>query len=227
MSAPSDQRGFALLLVLSVAAVLALLGSQIAAAGRTEALIARNLADRAAMERAADGGVRLAIFHLLGPPEQAWPADGARRMVVVRGIAVSLRIEGQRLGVNPNTATAMELATLLTSAGVDGVAAPGIAFAIVGQRERTSAGRATAFTSAADLAKVPGVTAAIAQRLALLLAFPTAQQTAQPGGAARLTITAAAEDQGGTRAARRATVSLNPADPRRPFRILTWDVPGG
>lgn len=225
MTTPRDQRGFALLLVLSIAAVLALLGARLAAAGKTEALIARNLAIRATMERAADGGVRMAIFRLLGPPEQAWPTDGERRLVMINGVNVSVRIEGEKRGIDPNTAPAAELTAVLTAVGVDGVTAPGLALTIAAFRERRSG--APVFASPADLAKVPGMTPAIAERLKPRLVFPgPTAQAASAGGQQRLTITASVDSPGGNRATRRATVNLSPGDPRRPYRILTWEVPG-
>lgn len=216
---PADQRGFALLLVLSIAAALALIGTQLAAAGRTEALIARNLLNRAIAEQAADGAVRAAIFALAGPPDPSWPTDGQMLRRIVAGIPVTLKIDSKDGRLDPNRATPAELASVLTKAGVDGVAAPGLAFAITGYRQSAPPGK-PAFAKMEDLMQVPGMTDALAQRLRPLLAIGAAQSGA---GQQRLTITATALPPSGGSTSRRAMVTVTPGDPRHPYRILAWD----
>ena len=53
------QRGFALLIVLWTVAFLALLGTQIVAAGRSDTQLADNLKQEAVLEAAADGASRM------------------------------------------------------------------------------------------------------------------------------------------------------------------------
>jgi general secretion pathway protein K len=122
--------GFALLLVLWSLALLALIGTQVSATGRAEALLAANLRAAAMAEAAADGAVHQAIFRLLAPAAQRWPADGLAREVALPGGATALlRIESERGKVNPNLATAPLLQALLQQLGADPRTAAGLAAA--------------------------------------------------------------------------------------------------
>ena len=75
------QRGFALLIVLWTLALLALLGTQLLAAARSDTQLARNLVDSAALEAATDGAVQQAMFGMLEPPPRRWIADGSMHIV--------------------------------------------------------------------------------------------------------------------------------------------------
>lgn len=129
MSAGQD-RGFALLIVLWSMVLLALLGTGIAATGRTDAQLAANLRAAAAAVAAADGAVHQAVFHLLDPT-RPWPADGVPRELRVADARVVLRIEDEGGKVNPNLAPPELLAALLRRVGADGGAADEIATRLV------------------------------------------------------------------------------------------------
>ena len=111
-------RGFALLLVLWTVVLLSLIGTRIAASGRTEALLAANLRDAAVTEAAADGAVYEAAFHLLDAPSRCWAADGAKHVLAMPGgVAVEVRVESEEGKVNPNLASAELLVALLREVG--------------------------------------------------------------------------------------------------------------
>ena len=86
------QRGFALLIVLWSLALLALIGTRLTAAGRTETQIAINLRANATAEALADGAVHEAIFHHIDRSERHWPADGLPRSLSVPGASIDVRI---------------------------------------------------------------------------------------------------------------------------------------
>ena len=189
--------GFALLLVLWSLALLALIGTQVTATGRAEAMLAANLRTAAVAEAAADGAVHQAIFHLLAPAERRWPADGlARELALPGGATALLRVESEQGKVNPNLATAPLLAALLLQLGAEPRTATGLAAAILdwrtaGQRPRPggakepqyrAAGRAWAppgrpFESIDELGLVLGMTPPLLARLAPFLSI---HQGAEP-----------------------------------------------
>ena len=177
-------RGFALLIVLWAVVLLALLATQLTAAGHTELQLAANLRGAAQAEAAADGAVQDAVFHLLDPSDP-WPADGAERVVRVPGGRAALRIEDEAGKINPNTASPELLRALLRRAGAEGRAADGIAAAVVDWRfpgsqgqpggakdaQYRAAGReygpaGAPFRSVAELGAVLGMTPEVLARLA-------------------------------------------------------------
>jgi general secretion pathway protein K len=129
--APAGQRGFALLIVLWTLGLLALLGTQITGAARTQTRLAANLRANAVAEAAADGAARQAVFRLL---QRAWAADGTVYMVRVGAAEVRVRIENLADRINPNSATPAELQGLLTRLGIDQVQATALSQAIADWR---------------------------------------------------------------------------------------------
>ncbi|HKT20344.1 MAG TPA: hypothetical protein VJR47_19980 [Stellaceae bacterium] len=100
---PRCERGFALLLVIWVVALLAVLAAGIAADSSSEAVIARNRMDAAQARTLADAGIALAIQGILDPdPATRWPADGRVQRASFAGgrIAVALQDEGGKIDVN-------------------------------------------------------------------------------------------------------------------------------
>ena len=125
------QEGFALLMVLWTMVPLALLVTQLVAAGRTEVQIAGNQRAGAVAEAAADGAVHAAILHLL---QNAWVPDGQVRMLNVEGAAIEVRVRSEAGKVNPNTAAPEELRALLANLGVEAARAGSLSRAIVDAR---------------------------------------------------------------------------------------------
>lgn len=128
------ERGFALLIVLWTLGLLALLGSQLTAAGRVETRLAANLRANAVVEAAADGAVHEAVLRLL---QGAWRPDGARHALRVGSVAVEVRVEDEAGKVNPNFVLLPVLQALLRNVGLDPTRAASLAAAIVDWRTRT------------------------------------------------------------------------------------------
>jgi len=131
---PQVQHGFALLIVLWTLVLLALLVTQLTAAGRVETRIAANLRSGAVAEAAADGAVYEALFRLLDGSARHWNTDGSvHRISTPNGVAaVTIRNEAGK--VNPNTAPVALLAALLHNVGADPQRAATVAAAIAGWR---------------------------------------------------------------------------------------------
>jgi general secretion pathway protein K len=131
---PSRQAGFALLIVLWTLSLLALLGTQIVAAGRGDAQLARNLLDNATLEAATDGAVQQAIYRLLDTSQRRWAADGTEHVVQVGPAMVSIRLEDEAGKVNPNIASDQLLQSLLMRVGTEPTTAASLAAAIIDWR---------------------------------------------------------------------------------------------
>ena len=180
----SDDRGFALLIVLWSMVLLALLGTRIAASGRVEMQVATNLRNAATAEAAADAAVHEAVFHLLGAGWQRWLLEG-RHHAALPEASVDYRVEDLAGRINVNTAWPELLAALLDKLGVLPDQAASLAAAIVDWRspdqkarprgakaaDYVAAGRSygppgAAFRDPRDLGDVLGMTPAL---LGLLL----------------------------------------------------------
>lgn len=113
------QRGFALLIVLWTLALLALIGTQVTAAGHGETRLATNMRASAVAEEAADGAVFEALFHVLDGSDQHWPADGRPRRIrtALAVIDVTVVDEGRKMTLN-NSSLPM-LRGLLHAVGLD------------------------------------------------------------------------------------------------------------
>ena len=113
------QRGFALLIVLWSMALLALIGTQVTAAGHSEALLASNLRDSAVAEAAADGAVFETVFHLLDGSAAHWPPGGPPHRIRLPQAVVDVTVvdEGRKLPLN--TAPSALMGALLEALGVD------------------------------------------------------------------------------------------------------------
>jgi general secretion pathway protein K len=128
--APRPERGFALLIVLWTLVPLALLITQLAAAGRGEARLTRNLLDAATAEAAADGAVFEAVSRLLDANARHWASDGGSHALRLERTDVAVRIEDESGKINPNEASSDLLTALLRAVGLDTRASAGLALAI-------------------------------------------------------------------------------------------------
>ena len=117
------QRGFALLIVLWTVAFLALLGTQIVAAGRSDTRLADNLRQEAVLEAAAAGAIQNVTFLILGAKDPQFQTYGVMSEVRVGGTPVLVRVENEGDRVNLNTASAVLLRSLIIEVG----GAPGLA----------------------------------------------------------------------------------------------------
>jgi general secretion pathway protein K len=136
------ERGFALLVVLWWTALLALLGTQLATAGRLEAQRAGNLRSAAMARAAADGVLQEAVFHLLDGSPVGWAADGAPHVLPVAGGLARVEIRSEAAKVGLNQASPGLLAALLTRLGTSPRQAAALADAILDWRTATPRRRA-------------------------------------------------------------------------------------
>jgi general secretion pathway protein K len=115
----AGQRGIALLTVLWVLALLSVIAAGLVVQTHAELQLARNMKEAAAARALADGGVFLAIPHLLDPSQETqWRPDGQERLVEFGGgtIAIVLLDEAGKIGIN--TTSDEILAGLLAVLGV-------------------------------------------------------------------------------------------------------------
>jgi general secretion pathway protein K len=184
-----NDRGFALLLVIWVLALLAVLAAIVASDSTSEAVIARNRLDSAQARALADSGIELAILHLLDPnPATRWPADGSVQQLSFNDgtIAVSLQDEGGKIDLNE--APLDFIAGLADELGVEPDARAALLNGIAARRQAFEAARKAApppspgriyfgagtdpadlatraFADASELRLLPGVTRAAYGRL--------------------------------------------------------------
>ncbi|HTZ77561.1 MAG TPA: hypothetical protein VMC10_06630 [Stellaceae bacterium] len=122
------ERGFALLVVIWVLALLAVLATGFAADTRSEAQQARNLLENARAQALAEAGIALAVTGLLDRnPVTQWAADGTPRDLTFDGGRLHIVVQDEGGKVNLNTAAPELLSGLLARVGV----APGERDALV------------------------------------------------------------------------------------------------
>jgi general secretion pathway protein K len=179
------QTGFALLIVLWTVGFLALLGTQLVAAGRSDTRLADNLKQEAALQAAADGAVAHVMFAMAAVHDPGFRADGVLREVRIGRIPVLVRIDNESDRINLNTASAALLRALVVEAGAPPALADRLTAAILDWRtsgaqarpggakapEYRAAGLAygppgSPFQSVDELADVLGMTPALFDRLA-------------------------------------------------------------
>ncbi len=113
------QRGFALLIVLWAMALIALIGTQVTAAGHGEARLSENLRASAVAEAAADAAIEEAAMHLLDASAAHWVADGRVYTVRLPQAAVLVTVENEGRKLPLNTAPTALIAALLRAVGAD------------------------------------------------------------------------------------------------------------
>ena len=131
-----DARGFALILVLWIAALLAVIAASLVSSGRTETRLAHNLVENAKAEALADGAVQRAVLGLLAvDPDQAWrPGGGPYRLTYGEGeVRVSIADEDGKIDLN--AAPPELLAGLLEQLGLESKDADAMADRIVDFRD--------------------------------------------------------------------------------------------
>lgn len=186
MAAPRRQeRGFALLLVIWVLAILAVLAAGFAASTRSETRLARNLLEAAHARALAEAGIARASASLLETdPRARWPADGTPQPMHFDGGEIQVRIEDEDGKIDLNLAPTELLAGLCAELGiaadscsglVDGVtdrrraAAPPEGPSLNGLRFGAAAAKpdpqAAAFTTVEELRQLSALDAASFARL--------------------------------------------------------------
>jgi general secretion pathway protein K len=135
MTSRSGERGFVLLAVLGMLALLALLGIRLVSQSRVETRVAAAWREAAVVEVAADSGVQEAAMRLL---KGEWAADAPPGLLRVAGIQVIVRVTDEAVKINPNYASPVTLRSLIHSAGVDEASAFQITNAILEWRQPSS-----------------------------------------------------------------------------------------
>jgi general secretion pathway protein K len=207
---PRGERGFALLLVIWVVALLAVLAAGIAADSSSDAVIARNRMDAAQAEALADAGIALGIRCAIDPnPATRWPADGRVGQVRFAGgtIAIALQDEGGKIDVN-----AAPLDLIAGLADEFGVSSEGRAALLSGISARRASAQSAApppaarfyaavdiytadiatlpFADLSELRLLPGVPRAVYERMVPYLTVFSESATLNPLTASRVALLA-------------------------------------
>jgi general secretion pathway protein K len=170
----SRQRGFALLIVLWTVGFLALLGTQIVAAGRSDTQLADNLKQEAELAAAADGAVAQVMFRMLAERDPGYQADGLVRALRIGQTGVLVRIERESNRVNLNTASAQLLRALVIQVGgapavADRVAAAVLDWRTSGTNPRPGGAKAAEYRAAGLGYGPPGAPFRLVEELADVL----------------------------------------------------------
>jgi general secretion pathway protein K len=130
----NSQQGFALLIVLFTVGFLALLGTQIVAAGRSDTQLADNLKQQAVLQAAAEGAVANVTFSMLAAKDGRFQADGVVREIRVGQTLVLARVDDESDRINLNTASGVLLRALVIDVGGAPALATRLAAAILDWR---------------------------------------------------------------------------------------------
>ena len=179
------QSGFALLIVLWTIGFLALLGTQLVAAGRSDTRLAENLKQEAVLRAAADGAVARVMFGMQAAHDPGFRAGAGERSIRIGQTPVLVRIANESDRINLNTASLALLRALIIEAGAPPAQADRLAAAILdwrtsGAKARPGGAKApeyraaglpfgppgTPFQSVEELADVLGMTPVLFERLA-------------------------------------------------------------
>jgi general secretion pathway protein K len=131
-----SDRGFALILVLWIVALLAVIAAGLVSSGRTETRLAHNLVENAKAEALADGALRAAVLGLLTvDPDQAWHARGGPYRLTYGNGKVLLTIADEDGKIDLNAAPPELLTGLLRQLGLDADAAEAMTDRIIDFRD--------------------------------------------------------------------------------------------
>jgi general secretion pathway protein K len=161
---PASGRGFALLLVIWILALLAVLAAGVAADSRSGAIIARNRLTTAQARGLADAGVALAILGLIDPnPATRWHAEGRPQSIQYGDGTARVAVQDEGGKIDLNTAPIELIGGLLDELGVEPDERSAITNGIL-ERRREFAPPNTFQASRAGLFGSPAATTDIAKR---------------------------------------------------------------
>lgn len=135
------QRGFALLVVLLTMGFLALLGTRLVAAGRTDTRLADNLKRQAILEAAAEGAIAHATFAVVVAHDAAFMPGPLTHQVRIGTVPVLLQINNESDRINLNTASQALLQAFMSELGVPPAEAQHLAAAVVDWRTSGAMGQ--------------------------------------------------------------------------------------
>lgn len=185
MTAPRNERGIALVIVLWVGLLVVAIAGAFIVDTRNSTRLTRNFLDNAEARALADGGIHLAVFELLRTDiedEMRWRRDGRLYNRVVHGGTLEIAVEDEAGKIDLNISSIEILEGLFQSVGVGGNLASAFVEAIEkirsgdelsGQPFRspgTSTGPSEGtpdqvFFSVDSLGQIPGMTAELHARL--------------------------------------------------------------
>ena len=198
-----SEAGIALIAVLWVLMLLSLVAFALSLESRTSTIVARNMADNAAVRAAANAGIQRAILDLLDARASAaaqFRPDGTVYLWRFANSTIHLSVQNQLGKVDLNKAPPALLTTLLELAGVDPTLADTIAdfrdaddFARPNGAEKAdyrTAGLAwgpknAPFEAVEELQQVLGVTAPIYKRVSRYLTTYSLERTVDPNMASK------------------------------------------
>lgn len=111
--------GFALIAVLWLLVLLSLISMQLSIITRSEAQLAKNMAQGAKARYAAESGVHWAIWSLTLPKQDLWLADGSFHLMEIDGSEVTVSLQDENGKIDLNVVTPEQLGKLLQVVGVD------------------------------------------------------------------------------------------------------------
>jgi general secretion pathway protein K len=131
-----SEEGIALIAVLWALILLSIIAASLSLVTRTDARIARNMADNAAARAAADAGIQRAILDLMAPDaEKKFRVDGTVYDWRFPNSYVRISVQDENGKVNLNRASEELLVALFASVGVDPGTAQSLADAIADFRD--------------------------------------------------------------------------------------------
>jgi general secretion pathway protein K len=196
------QRGLALVVVLWAAVLLALLAGAVTRLSRADLSLARNLAEGAQAELAADSALWTAVYRIVNGGPQAWPPDGVAYAWRFGDSEVRVRITDELGRIDINAAPPELLAALFVAAGTAPEEATRLADAVVEFRNRgledpgsPGSGQlpvnpGVAFALTDGLAQVPGMPEGLQGRIAHAITVYTGEAQPRPGSAPPLVVAA-------------------------------------
>jgi len=128
------EAGFALLIVLWTVGLIALVGTQVTSAGRSEARLAANLRSAAVAEAAADGALYEAIYHMIDASTARWPPGGPPHQIRLPHAVAEVSAIDQGGKIDINMASLPLMTSLFRQLGVDARAAQSLSAAIADWR---------------------------------------------------------------------------------------------
>jgi general secretion pathway protein K len=139
---PAGQRGFALVMVLWAAMILALIAASITTTGRTETQLTHTRYAMAQNDAMADAAINIAILRLLDPSPAAHPpVDASPFLVAFVGHAIAVSVQDESGKIDINMAQEGLLRRLLTTVGIDPLAAQALVDKILDWREAATGRR--------------------------------------------------------------------------------------
>lgn len=179
------ERGFALVIVLWVVALLGIVAASLAFSMRTETTLAHDLVAQAQARALAEAGVYRGILELYNPDRlRRWRGDGSPHQVRLAGVPITVSLQDEAGKIDLNSAQRGLLGALFRASGIEDEQRDALLDAIEDWRDpdslrrlngaedqeyeaagRTHGAKDGAFNTVEELQQVLGVTARLFKRL--------------------------------------------------------------